>query len=48
MKLVVPSEIFEGEQRVSITPDCVPSLFKMGFKVFIEKGAGLILFIDIL
>ena len=41
MKLVVPSEIFEGEQRVSITPDCVPSLLKMGFKVYIEKGAGL-------
>ena len=41
MKLVVPSEIFEGEQRVSITPDCVPSLLKMGFNVHIEKGAGM-------
>ena len=41
MKLAVPLEIFEGEQRVSITPDCVPSLLKMGFKVHVEKGAGL-------
>ncbi len=41
MKLVVPTEIYEGESRVSITPDCVPSLIKMGFKVYIQKDAGL-------
>ncbi len=41
MKLVVPTEIYEGECRVSITPDCVPSLIKMGFNVFVQKDAGL-------
>ena len=41
MKLVVPTEIYDGENRVGITPDCVPSLLKMGFKVFIQKDAGL-------
>ena len=41
MKLVVPTEIYEGEKRVSITPDCVSSLKKMGFDVFIQKDAGL-------
>ena len=37
MKLVVPMEISEGESRVSITPDCIPALTKMGFKVFVQK-----------
>ena len=41
MKLVVPMEITEGESRVSITPDCVPALIKMGFKVFVQKDAGI-------
>ena len=41
MKLVVPTEITEGESRVSITPDCIPALIKMGFKVFVQKDAGL-------
>lgn len=41
MKLVVPREIYEGESRVSITPDCVQSLKKMGFKVFVQKDAGI-------
>ena len=40
MKLVVPKEIIENENRVSITPDCIPSLTKMGFKVFVESDAG--------
>ena len=39
MKLVVPMEITEGESRVSITPDCIPALIKMGFKVFVQKDA---------
>ena len=26
--------------RVSITPDCIPSLIKMGFKVYVESDAG--------
>ena len=41
MKLVVPMEITEGESRVSITPDCIPALTKMGFKVFVQKDAGI-------
>ena len=41
MKLVVPIEISAGERRVSITPDCVPALVKMGFDVFVEKDAGI-------
>ena len=41
MKLVVPMEITEGESRVSITPDCIPALIKMGFKVFVHKDAGI-------
>ena len=34
MKLVVPTEIIDGENRVGITPDCVPPLLKMGFESF--------------
>ena len=41
MKLVVPTELYENESRVSITPDIVPSLIKMGFKVFVQSNAGL-------
>ena len=41
MKLVVPTEIYDGETRVGITPDCVPSLVKMGFKVCVQKNAGI-------
>ena len=26
MKLAVPTEIYDGEFRVGITPDCVPTL----------------------
>ena len=41
MKLVVPRELYENESRVGITPDIIPSLIKMGFKVFIQSNAGL-------
>ena len=41
MKLVVPTELYENESRVSITPDIIPSLIKMGFKVFVQSNAGL-------
>ena len=41
MKLVVPKELYENESRVSITPDIIPSLIKMGFKVFVQSNAGL-------
>ena len=40
MKLVVPSEILENEYRVGVTPDCVASLIKIGFKVFVQSNAG--------
>ena len=40
IKLAVPKERHENEFRVSITPDCVSSLKKIGFEVFIEEGAG--------
>ncbi len=41
MKLVVPTEIYDGESRVGITPDCVPALKKMGFNIFVQKDAGI-------
>ena len=41
MKIAVPREIYDGERRVGITPDCISSLKKMGFDVFIESDAGL-------
>ena len=41
MKLVVPRELYENESRVGITPDIIPSLIKMGFKVFVQSNAGL-------
>ena len=41
MKLVVPKENTVGETRVGITPDCVPSLIKMGFSVFVQSDAGI-------
>ena len=37
MKLVVPQEIIENEHRVGVTPDCVGSFVKMGFKVFVQS-----------
>eukprot|EP01038_Epipyxis_sp_PR26KG_P005384 gene5384-7464_t len=36
----VPKEIAEGEKRVGQTPESVDKLIKNGFKVVIEKGAG--------
>jgi NAD(P) transhydrogenase subunit alpha len=40
MKIGVPSEIHEGEQRVATTPDVVAELIKLGFSVAVEKDAG--------
>tara|TARA_A100001015_G_scaffold321289_1_gene451249 strand:- start:1987 stop:3114 length:1128 start_codon:yes stop_codon:yes gene_type:complete len=40
LKLAVPIERHPNEKRVSITPDCISPLKKMGFTVFIEKNAG--------
>jgi NAD(P) transhydrogenase subunit alpha len=40
VKLGVPAEIFEGENRVALTPDSAAQIKKLGFDVAIEKGAG--------
>ncbi|GIW44807.1 MAG: NAD(P) transhydrogenase subunit alpha [Candidatus Binatia bacterium] len=36
----VPRETFPGEQRVALIPASVPALTKVGFEVWIERGAG--------
>ena len=41
MKIGVPKEIFEGEQRVATTPDVATQLMKLGYEVAIESGAGI-------
>ena len=41
MKIGIPREIRPGERRVAATPDTTRRLIaKLGFEVFIEKGAG--------
>jgi NAD(P) transhydrogenase subunit alpha len=40
MRVVVPREIFPGEQRVAATPATVARLVDMGFEVAIQTGAG--------
>ena len=40
MKLAVPKETKEKENRVALTPDVVKSLIAAGFECLIEKGAG--------
>src|SRR5690606_26314208 len=37
----VPKEITKNERRVALTPEAVVKLSKEGFRVIIEKGAGL-------
>ncbi len=39
-KILVPIEVALGEARVSATPETVKKLVSIGFKVSIEKGAG--------
>lgn len=36
----VPKEIIKGENRVSVSPEGVQKLVKMGYKVNVEKDAG--------
>ncbi|MFH0882706.1 MAG: Re/Si-specific NAD(P)(+) transhydrogenase subunit alpha [bacterium] len=36
----VPKELFPGEKRVALVPDIVHQLTRKGFKVLVEKGAG--------
>jgi NAD(P) transhydrogenase len=37
----VPTETFEGEKRVALSPEAVKRLKKDGFNINIQKGAGL-------
>lgn len=41
MKIGVPKETKEKENRVALTPDVVKDLIKKGFEIAIEKDAGL-------
>ena len=40
MKIGTPKEIFEGENRVAMTPDSALQLQKLGHECVIETGAG--------
>ncbi|MCX7559384.1 Re/Si-specific NAD(P)(+) transhydrogenase subunit alpha [Sulfitobacter sp. F26204] len=40
MKIGTPKEIFEGENRVAMTPDSATALQKLGHECLIETGAG--------
>ena len=40
MKIGVPKEVLEGEQRVGLVPETVAKLVKEGFEVAVESGAG--------
>src|SRR3990167_8159199 len=41
MKIAVPKEMFPGEKRVSVVPETVMKLAKMGAEVSVEAGLGL-------
>ena len=40
MKIGTPTEIFEGEARVAMTPESAVQLQKLGHECFIQSGAG--------
>ncbi|MEL6870767.1 MAG: Re/Si-specific NAD(P)(+) transhydrogenase subunit alpha [Pseudomonadota bacterium] len=40
MKIGVPREIHDGEQRVAITPDVAKDMAKLGYSLMVEAGAG--------
>ena len=40
MRIGIPGEIQENENRVAATPDTVDKLQKLGFDVLVERGAG--------
>mgnify|MGYP006289871165 FL=1 len=42
MTIVVPKELYPGEQRVALVPAHVPLLTKAGFAVSVESGAGVL------
>jgi len=41
LKIGTPKEIFDGENRVAMTPDSARQLQKLGYECAIESGAGL-------
>ena len=41
MNIAVPKEIIPGENRVAIVPDVASKLIKKGFKINVEKDAGI-------
>jgi H+-translocating NAD(P) transhydrogenase subunit alpha len=40
VKIGAPKEIFEGENRVAMTPESAAQLKKLGHECFVESGAG--------
>ncbi len=40
MKVGIPKETFLGEQRVSVSPEGVQKLVKLGYEVKVENNAG--------
>ena len=40
MKFGTPKEVFEGENRVAMTPDSARQLQKLGYDCLVESGAG--------
>jgi len=41
MRIAVPAEVQEGEKRVALVPEVVPSLAKAGHSIEVQSGAGL-------
>jgi alanine dehydrogenase len=41
MKIGLPKEIKNNENRVGLTPEAVKQLVKNGHTVFVQKGAGI-------
>jgi NAD(P) transhydrogenase subunit alpha len=39
--IVIPKEIFPGENRVACVPDVASKYIKAGFEVHVESNAGL-------
>ncbi len=40
MRVAIPKEITQDEQRVALVPQLVPALTKLGCTVLFERGAG--------
>ncbi|MGB7261677.1 MAG: NAD(P)(+) transhydrogenase (Re/Si-specific) subunit alpha, partial [Albidovulum sp.] len=41
MKIGAPKEVFDGENRVAMTPESALQLQKLGHECFVETGAGM-------